>query len=217
MENANARNATRRTDMFDIDSSAYTTLASVDFVCQFRNWRLVAAELRQILEEKSLLLPPRAESKAGGEPHHASMRSGTRAIHPQQLGGAEFVTPRHTAGGLQFDADIPAAVLVRTKQPRIQPPTAKWLAAPQAGALGKIPLIVLSRGDGGYRDGDSDIPAAELEKERKAGQAKLLLLSSNSKQIIIHSGHNMNLEAPGEVIDAIREVVTAVQHPDHRL
>jgi pimeloyl-ACP methyl ester carboxylesterase len=89
---------------------------------------------------------------------------------------------------------------------------AKWLATPQAGVLGTIPVIVLSRADGGYRDGDSDIPAAQLEKERKEGQAKLVLLSSNSKQVIVHSGHNVNLEAPEGVSNAIREVVNAVRH-----
>ena len=93
---------------------------------------------------------------------------------------------------------------------------AKWLATPQAGVLGTIPVIVLSRADGGYRDGDSDIPAAQLEKERKEGQAKLVLLSSNSKQIIVHSGHNMNLEAPEDVSNAIRKVVSAVRHPGEK-
>ncbi|MBV8865648.1 MAG: hypothetical protein JO210_09675, partial [Acidobacteriaceae bacterium] len=88
---------------------------------------------------------------------------------------------------------------------------AKWLATPQARVLGAVPLIVLSRADGGYKDGDSDIPAAQLEKERKEGQAKLVLLSSNGKQVIVHSGHNMNLEAPEDVSNAIREVVSAVR------
>jgi hypothetical protein len=88
---------------------------------------------------------------------------------------------------------------------------AKWLATPQAGTLGKIPLIVLSRANGGYRDGDADIPAAQLEKERKEGQGKLALLSANSRQVIVHSGHNMNLEAPDDVTAAIREVVEAIR------
>jgi pimeloyl-ACP methyl ester carboxylesterase len=88
----------------------------------------------------------------------------------------------------------------------------KWLATPQAGVLGAIPLIVLSRVSGGYRDGNSDIPAAQLEKERKQGQGKLVLLSSNSKQVLVHSGHNMNLEAPEDVSKAIREAVNAVRH-----
>jgi len=93
---------------------------------------------------------------------------------------------------------------------------AKWRASSQAGVLGTIPLIVLSRAEGGYKDGDSDIPAAQLEKERKEGQAKLVLLSSDGEQVIVHSGHNMNLEAPAEVRGAIHEVVDAVRL-HHRL
>jgi hypothetical protein len=45
------------------------------------------------------------------------------------------------------------------------------------------------------------------------GPDKLVLLSSSSKQVIVHSGHNMNLEAPEDVSNAIREVVNAVRHP----
>lgn len=88
---------------------------------------------------------------------------------------------------------------------------ATWLAKPQAGTLGTIPLIIITRADGGYRAGDSDIPAAQLERERKEGQAKLTLLSANSRQVVVHSGHNMNLEAPDDVTAAIREVVEAVR------
>jgi pimeloyl-ACP methyl ester carboxylesterase len=89
---------------------------------------------------------------------------------------------------------------------------AEWLATPQAGKLGAIPLVVLTRAEGGYSDGDYDIPAAQLEKERKEGQAKLTLLSTNSKQVIVHSGHNMELQAPDDVTATIREVVEAVRH-----
>ncbi len=89
---------------------------------------------------------------------------------------------------------------------------AKWLATPQASTLGAIPLIVLTRADGGYTDGDYEIPAAQLERERKEGQAKLTLLSTKGKQIIVHSGHNMDLQAPDDVAAAIREVVEAVRH-----
>ena len=70
---------------------------------------------------------------------------------------------------------------------------------------------MLTRAEGGYSDGDYDIPAAQLEKERKEGQAKLTLLSTNSKQVIVHTGHNMHLEAPDDVSEAIREVVEAVR------
>lgn len=87
---------------------------------------------------------------------------------------------------------------------------AKWLATPQAGTLGTIPVIVLTRAEGGYGN-DLDVPAAQLEKERKEGQAKLAQLSTNSKQIVIRSGHNMELEAPDDVTAAIRQVVEAVR------
>jgi pimeloyl-ACP methyl ester carboxylesterase len=88
---------------------------------------------------------------------------------------------------------------------------AKWLDKSQAGKLGAIPLVVLTRAEGGY-DNNQDVPAAQLEKERKDGQPKLVQLSSNSKQIIVHSGHNMDVEAPDEVTAAIRLVVEAVKH-----
>ena len=88
---------------------------------------------------------------------------------------------------------------------------AKWLASPQAGTLGDIPVMVLSRAEGGYTDADLDIPAAQYEQERKDGQRKLVLLSRNSRQVVLHSGHNMNLEVPEAVTNAIREVVDAVR------
>jgi pimeloyl-ACP methyl ester carboxylesterase len=86
----------------------------------------------------------------------------------------------------------------------------KWHDTPQAGILGAIPVIVLTRAHGGY-DEDLDISAARLEEERIEGQRKLTLLSTNSKQFIVSSGHNMELEAPDAVASAIRIIVGAVR------
>ena len=86
----------------------------------------------------------------------------------------------------------------------------KLLAKPQAASLGNTPLIVLTRAEGGYGN-DQDIPAAQMEQERIEGQASLVRLSSNSTQVIVHSGHNMELEAPEDVVAAIRRVVEAVR------
>lgn len=88
---------------------------------------------------------------------------------------------------------------------------ARWLASPQSGSLGDIPVVVLSRADGGYSDADLDIPVAQYEQERKDGQRKLAILSTNSRQTVVQSGHNMNLEVPETVTNAVREVVTAVR------
>jgi hypothetical protein len=83
---------------------------------------------------------------------------------------------------------------------------AKMLSHAQAGTLGDIPLIVLTRAEGGYGEG-SHISAAQLEHERRQGQTALAMLSTDGRQVIVKSGHNMELEAPDAVVAAIREVV----------
>jgi pimeloyl-ACP methyl ester carboxylesterase len=78
-------------------------------------------------------------------------------------------------------------------------------ATPQEGSLGAIPLIVLSRTESHYGN-DLDVPAAELEADRLRLQARLALLSSEGKLVLVPSGHNMHLEAPDAVADAIKSV-----------
>jgi len=93
----------------------------------------------------------------------------------------------------------------------------KWHDTPQAGTLGTIPVIVVTRAHGGYGE-DLDISAARLEAERIESQRKLTLLSTNSKQIIVSSGHNMELEAPDEVSSGIRGMVAVFRgHESSRL
>jgi hypothetical protein len=72
-----------------------------------------------------------------------------------------------------------------------------------------LPLVVLTRAKGGYED--TDVPAVQLEQERKEGQSKLVHLSANSRQILVPSGHNMNLEDPAAVSTAIHLAVEAVR------
>lgn len=78
--------------------------------------------------------------------------------------------------------------------------------------LGDIPLIVLTRTNGGY----SDYPGAtaqELEEERLRLQTEMAHLSSDGKLIIAkNSGHNIHLEDAELVVDAIRQVLDAVRH-----
>src|ERR1051325_9727845 len=83
-------------------------------------------------------------------------------------------------------------------------------ASPQKGSLGARPLLVLTRAEGGY-DNNLDVPAAVLEEERLAFQKKLVELSTNSTQRILPCGHNMHIECPEALTDAIRTVVLAVR------
>lgn len=79
-------------------------------------------------------------------------------------------------------------------------------ATPQDGILGNLPLVVLTRGQDGYRD-------AEVEQERKRLQAQLARLSKRGAQVIVPSGHNMHLENPDAVVDAIRAVLAKTSTP----
>jgi pimeloyl-ACP methyl ester carboxylesterase len=87
---------------------------------------------------------------------------------------------------------------------------ARWAAEPRDGSLGRLPLVVLTRAKGGYGD-DLDMPAAEIERARLDSQRALARLSSAGTQQIVESGHNMHLEAPDTVANAIAVVVRAVR------
>jgi pimeloyl-ACP methyl ester carboxylesterase len=87
---------------------------------------------------------------------------------------------------------------------------ARLLANPQPNPLGSIPTIVLSRAEGEY-ESDLDVSALQMEQERRDGQAMLARLSTNSRHIILPCGHNMELEDPGAVADAIHEVINALR------
>ena len=54
-----------------------------------------------------------------------------------------------------------------------------------------------------------------MEQERKDGQAKLTKLSTNSAQFMIHTGHNLDLEAPAAVSYAIHRAVNAARMHQH--
>jgi len=83
---------------------------------------------------------------------------------------------------------------------------ARWVAKPQNGTLGNLPVIVLTRAKGGYGEG-LDRPEGELERARLDAQRALALLSSAGEQRIVDAGHNLHQEAPSAVVSAIRDVV----------
>lgn len=80
------------------------------------------------------------------------------------------------------------------------------LAAPES--VGKIPLIVLSHGLPDTSVGVVGAQQYQFEQEWAKMQAELLELSSNSKQIIAEkSQHNIQLDQPDLVIEAILDLV----------
>ena len=67
----------------------------------------------------------------------------------------------------------------------------------------------MTRGKGGF-EGRKD--SLQLDKERLAAQEQLVHLSSNSKHVIeMNSGHNIHVEEPAAVIEAIKEILIAIK------
>src|SRR5262245_56207485 len=81
--------------------------------------------------------------------------------------------------------------------------------AKSKNSLGAMPLIVLTSTISQYGTADEQT-RTRLSEDRKRLQADLLTLSTNSKQIVAEkSGHHIQLDEPGLVVDAIEQVVKA--------
>ena len=77
--------------------------------------------------------------------------------------------------------------------------------------LGAIPLIVLTRSQYDYPGPADD--AATLIREHKEQQAKMAQLSSNGIQVVVpNSGHHIQLDAPEQVVAAIKQVAAHISH-----
>jgi pimeloyl-ACP methyl ester carboxylesterase len=79
-------------------------------------------------------------------------------------------------------------------------------------SLGNLPLIVLSRGLSYPLPGMSETENQQYEQAWQVMQSELVVLSSNSKQVIARqSGHYIQLQQPQLVIDAIYEIMQETQ------
>lgn len=78
--------------------------------------------------------------------------------------------------------------------------------------LGSMPLVVLSRGRWDPIPGLSEAENQQAWQTWQAMQSELVALSTNAKQITAErSGHNIHLQQPELVIDAIRQVMESAQ------
>jgi pimeloyl-ACP methyl ester carboxylesterase len=110
----------------------------------------------------------------------------------------KFMRPRLAPPGEAEGPKAEMALLFSTREGRDHP-------------LGEMPLIVLTRGIGGYPKIEG-FTSEELDADRKRLQADLVRLSRNSRQVIATtSGHQIHRDDPPLVIAAIREVVEAVR------
>jgi pimeloyl-ACP methyl ester carboxylesterase len=86
------------------------------------------------------------------------------------------------------------------------------LRAANITRLGNIPLMILSRGIWDPLPGVSEPENEQAWEAWRAMQAELVALSPTGKQIIAdRSGHNIHLDQPQLVIDAVRETVESAR------
>ena len=132
--------------------------------------------------------------------------------------------------GVGMDPQVGAAYLAATYQTRycrVSAEEMEILASTPSqpdipGSLGDMPLIVLTA-DTSQEQLEAQIPAylkstvgpgvlAKVFQVNREMQQSLVSLSSRGRQVMVpNSGHMIQLEQPGVVVDAIREVLTQVR------
>jgi len=88
-----------------------------------------------------------------------------------------------------------------------------WINGEQAraaGALGDIPVIVLSAG---IQDMEEDPKLDHNHVLKVELQHQLAALSPRGVQRIVNSGHRMHFDSPASVVAAIQEVLEMVRNP----
>jgi pimeloyl-ACP methyl ester carboxylesterase len=178
----------------------------------------VAEDQRVTIGKKAVRLRDSAEGKRIPAPHEQMLPSDKPTYSPEAEAAAPasieppFDRLPPVIQKLHLWADSQPALEDTENSERAWSPEyfGLWHAKPQAGALGSIPLIVLTRAEGGYSN-DLDIPAAKLEAEREYVQAGLAVLSTNGSQRVVQGGHNLQVEVPAVVVRAIQDVVDAAR------
>ena len=165
---------------------------------------------------KGTTLPaPRLELNDGEKKQYAELRqqppqAGPEAVEPP----VDKLPPEDQKRYLWAIVQPFLPISVGSELDSSQEVIAAWYASKKLSSvpLGDTPLIVISRGEGGYPD-TPEVSCKQLDQERKEQQAELVHLSRNSKQVIAgHSGHNIHIEDPALVIQQIRDVVETVRN-----
>jgi pimeloyl-ACP methyl ester carboxylesterase len=106
-----------------------------------------------------------------------------------------------------------APALIDPEQIDMEPSLKQTRAALSAAPLRPMPLFVLTHGRVDQPDSDPRINAAD-ERLWQTLQDELAALVPNSKHVIAtRSGHVVQHDRPGLVVNAVQDVVEAVRHP----
>jgi pimeloyl-ACP methyl ester carboxylesterase len=139
--------------------------------------------------------------------------------HPDEVGGLVLVDPTPEEFGARL-ADLLASlgtpVPATAGEPNAEQISfAQMRAARAAGTLPSVPLVVLSHGRAPAADErPPGWPIAAEEQLLRDLHEEIARLVPNGRHVVAEgSGHDIHMEQPDLVVEAIREVVAAVRDP----
>jgi pimeloyl-ACP methyl ester carboxylesterase len=133
------------------------------------------------------------------------------AYHKRTLAMLKPLVPPEVWEAVRQDAITPDHRLLDPERVDIWTSERQTRVALRRSPLRPMPLVVLTRGH-------PDVPGAPFVEQQEALwlqlQRELAQLVPGSRHLITQSGHNIQLEQPELVLDAIRDVVQAVRAGD---
>jgi pimeloyl-ACP methyl ester carboxylesterase len=168
----------------------------------------LVGDLERLLDAAQIPGPYVLVGTSGG----GYITAGYAFAHPKQVAGMVFVDtsspfqnpPREIVEGT--DPSNPANV---ERRDYLQVEKDAWAARRQIGDI-PVAIVTVEYSDAAIRD--SPFPSERAEMRRNVENQKgWRVLSPRAKQIVVHTGHAVEEDDPGLVIDVILDVVGAVQ------
>jgi hypothetical protein len=173
-----------------------------------RGLRELVGDLDRMLDAAQIPGPYVLVGTSGG----GFITAGYAFAHPEQVAGMVFVDtpaplrdpPREIVEGT--DPSNPANV---ERRDYLQVEKDAWAARRQ---IGDIPVAIVTVEYSDDAVGDSPFPSERAAMRRNIEDQKgWLVLSPRAKQVVAHTGHAVEEDDPGLVIDVILDVVKAAQ------
>jgi pimeloyl-ACP methyl ester carboxylesterase len=136
------------------------------------------------------------------------------AAHPDQVAGMVLVDASHEdqfarLAEILTEDQLANLALDVPRNVEGMDVRATWDAMRAAGPMPAVPLVVLSAGLD--KPAPPGYPTAEMNQIWRDLQADLATLCPNSEHIVIDTDHDIALERPASVVDAVRRVVDAAR------
>jgi hypothetical protein len=170
----------------------------------------LTGDLEQLLEAAKIPGPYVLVGTSGG----GYITAGYAVAHPQEVAGMVFIdtaSPFENPPHEIVEETDPANPANAEHRDYLQVEKDAWTARKR---IGDIPVSVVSVKFSTAAIKESPFPSERrMMRSNVKAQKGWLVLSPRAKQIVAHTSHAVEEDDPAFVIDVIRDVVTASQHP----